>query len=61
MTPKFLSDTRLEDMAARLMHHYESTYGAISTPPVPVERILEDVLDLNILWGSVSFGVFRPQ
>ena len=54
MTPKFLSDTRVEDMAGHLLHRYESAYGAISSPPVPVERILEDVLDLNILWDDIS-------
>ena len=54
MTPKFLSDTRVEDMAGYLLHRYESKYGAISSPPVPVERILEDVLDLNILWDDIS-------
>ena len=54
MTPKFLSDTRVEDMAGHLLHRYESKYGAISSPPVPVERILEDVLDLNILWDDIS-------
>ena len=54
MTPKFLSDTRVEDMAGHLLHRYESQYGAISSPPVPVERILEDVLDLNILWDDIS-------
>ena len=54
MTLKFLSDTRVEDMAGHLLHRYESAYGAISSPPVPVERILEDVLDLNILWDDIS-------
>ena len=54
MTTKFLSDAQLEGMASRLLGRYESLYGAVSRPPVPVERILEDVLDLNILWDKVS-------
>ena len=54
MTAKFLSDAQLEGMANRLLGRYESLYGAVSCPPVPVERILEDVLDLNILWDKVS-------
>ena len=54
MTTKFLSDAKLEGMANRLLGRYESLYGAVSSPPVPVERILEDVLDLNILWDKVS-------
>ena len=54
MTTTFLSDAQLEGMASRLLGRYESLYGAVSRPPVPVERILEDVLDLNILWDKVS-------
>ncbi len=54
MTTKFLSDAQLEGMASHLLGRYESLYGAVSRPPVPVERILEDVLDLNILWDKVS-------
>ena len=54
MTAKFLSDAQLEGMANRLLGRYESLYRAVSRPPVPVERILEDVLDLNILWDKVS-------
>ena len=54
MTTKFLSDAQLEGTASRLLGRYESLYGAVSRPPVPVERILEDVLDLNILWDKVS-------
>ena len=53
MTTKFLSDTQLEDMAGRLLFRYESLYGTIASPPVPMERILEDVLDLNILWEDI--------
>ena len=54
MNTEFLSDARIEDMADRLLVRYESIHGSVSGPPVPVERILEDVLDLNILWDRVS-------
>ena len=53
MTTKFLSDAQLEDMAGRLLGRYESLNGIVSSPPVPVERILEDVLDLSILWEDI--------
>ena len=53
MTTKFLTDAQLEDMAAGLLGRYESLFGAVTGPPVPVERILEDVLDLRILWDSI--------
>ena len=54
MTTKFLSDSQLEEMAARVLRRYESSHGAVINPPVPVERILEDLLDLNILWDDIS-------
>ena len=54
MTTKFLADSQLEEMAARLLRRYDSLHGAVTSPPVPVERILEDLLDLNILWDDIS-------
>ena len=54
MTTEFISDHHLEDTAGHLLRRYESQYGAISSPPVPVERILEDILDLSILWEDIS-------
>ena len=54
MTTKFLSDPQLEGIAARLLLRFDSLYGAVASPPVPVERILEDVLDLSILWDDIS-------
>ena len=54
MSTKFLSDPQLEGAAARLLRRYATLYGAVSIPPVPVERILEDVLDLSILWDDIS-------
>ena len=54
MTTKFLSGARLETMAAQLLGRYQSEYGAVGHPPIPVERIFEDVLDLGILWDDIS-------
>ena len=53
MTNTFWSDAKLERMANGLLTQYEARYGPIDRPPVPVERILEDVLDLSILWDNV--------
>ena len=53
MTSKFLADTELERRADRLLGRYEVRYGPISSPPIPVERTLEDVLDLGILWDTI--------
>ena len=53
MTNKFLADAELERRADRLLGRYEAQYGPISGPSILVERILEDVLDLNILWDTI--------
>lgn len=53
MTNGFLSESELEGMANRLLARYEGRYGPIDRPPVPVESILEDILDLSILWDTV--------
>lgn len=53
MTTQFLSDLQIEGMACRLLGRYGSIRGRVSTPPVPIERIVEDVLDLNIVWDTV--------
>lgn len=53
MTTKYISDAQLEGKADRVLRCYEARYDAITGPPVPVERIVEDVLDLGILWDRV--------
>ena len=53
MTSKFLADAEIERRANRLLGRYEAQYEPISNPPIPVERILEDVLDLGILWDTI--------
>ena len=54
MTTKFLSDAQLDNKAGRLLVRYESINGPIYSPPVPIERIIEDMLDLNILWDPIT-------
>ena len=54
MNTKFLPDAQLDSMASRLLGRYESVSGPVASPPVPIERIIEDTLDLNILWDSIT-------
>ncbi len=54
MTAKYLSDAQLESMAHRLLGRYESRHGPVCSPPTPVERIVEEVLDLAILWEVID-------
>ena len=53
MTNRFLSGAKLERMANGLLARHEERYAPIDSPPVPVESILENILDLNILWDSI--------
>lgn len=53
MTTKYISDAQLEGKADRVLRRYEARYDAVTGPPVPVERIVEDVLDLGILWDRM--------
>ncbi len=50
----YLPDARIESLAGRLLARYEANYGVITAPPVPVERLVEDVLNLDILWERVD-------
>ena len=57
MTVQFLPDARIEAKAIHLLNRYESEYGKVSGPPIPVEEIADNLLELGILWGSVSEAV----
>ena len=49
----FLPDAKIEKSATHLLGRYESVFSKVTEPPVPVEHILEDVLDLKILWDEI--------
>ena len=50
------TDETLEGLALGLLGRYEREFGALAAPPVPVERIVENVLDLGILWEPIDEG-----
>ena len=54
MTKNFLSDVQLENQATRLLRRHEELYDKVTCPPVPVEDIMEDVLELSILWDIIQ-------
>ncbi len=54
MTTRYLPDVHIERAAIRLLSHYESEFGAVAEPPVPVEDIADGLLTLRILWESPS-------
>ena len=57
MTTRFLPDVHIEKQATRLLNRYERDFEPVTEPPVPVEDIADVLLELGILWGSVSEAV----
>lgn len=67
MKTHYLPPEYIERCAYALIGKYEERYGRIS-PPVPVERIAENVLDLTLEWnaipeshGEVIFACLDPK
>jgi hypothetical protein len=56
MQAALATDETLEGLALGLLGRYEREFGALAAPPVPVEQIVEDVLDLGILWEPIDEG-----
>ena len=54
MTVQYLPDARIEAKAIQLLNRYESEYDTVTGPPIPVEEIADNLLELGILWGSVA-------
>ena len=56
MQAALATDETLEGLALGLLGRYEREFGALAAPPVPVEQIVENVLDLGILWEPIYEG-----
>ena len=54
MTTRYLPDVHIERQATRLLNRYEREFEAVTEPPVPVEDIADGLLELGILWDSVT-------
>jgi Zn-dependent peptidase ImmA (M78 family) len=51
---RFISDNEIESQACALLNGFESKYGKIIKPPVPIDRIIEAYLDLWIDWDVIE-------
>lgn len=51
---RFLSNEAVEELTARRLREYERKVGRPVTLPVPVEEVIEQALDLCILWEEVE-------
>ena len=56
MQAALATDETLEGLALDLLGRYKREFGALAAPPVPVEQIVENVLDLGILWEPIDEG-----
>lgn len=51
---KFITNTQAEERAEERIAEYEHIFGEIQEPPIPIERMLDHVFDLNVLWAPIS-------
>ena len=49
----YISDQTLQDKASQLLARYERKHTKVTYPPIPVERIVENFLGLNIVWEGI--------
>lgn len=50
----YVTDADLERRAAELLTRYEGQEGPIVRPPVPIDLIIELVLDIEIDWAPIA-------
>lgn len=65
---KYWSYKRIEDLTNQRLSEYEMKYGAISAPPIPLDKIIENLYDIRLSWeyicekdGEQILGGLRPQ
>jgi hypothetical protein len=51
---RFMKNEYIEDVTAQRIREYEAKASTVVKFPVPVEEIIEQVLDLTILWDAID-------
>lgn len=51
---RFRSAAQIESKAGERLQEYQHRFGVLESPPVPIERMIDDVYDLRILWDQIS-------
>lgn len=51
---RFIPDDEIESKAYALLYAFESRYGKVIKPPVPIDRLIESYLDLWIDWDVIE-------
>jgi hypothetical protein len=51
---KFIPDEAIERKACNLLADFESRFGRITSPPIPIDSIIEKFLDLRFDWDDLD-------
>ncbi len=51
---RYIPDSEIESKAYALLVGFESQYGKLIKPPVPIDRIIESYLDIWIDWDNIQ-------
>lgn len=51
---RFIPYARIERLAEDRVREFESRFGQIASPPIPIERLIDEVFDLGVLWEPIS-------
>ena len=65
---RFMKNEQIEDITAERIREYEAKVKVSVTLPVPIEQVVEQTLDLSILWdmieeepGEIILGGLQPK
>ena len=68
MTERHYSNKKVEEIADGRLADYQTKFGIITGPPIPIDHIIENLFDLKISWekiiekpGEIIWGGLRPQ
>ncbi len=51
---RYWTNAQVEAQAEERVAEFERRFGALLQPPVPIERLIEEVFDLRILWEPIE-------
>lgn len=51
---RYVPDSEIENKANALLNGFQSQYGIINSPPIPIDQIIEHYLDLWLDWDTIN-------
>jgi hypothetical protein len=55
---RYITAAEAETPARRRLADYEARFGPLTAPPVPLERMIDEIYDLRILWAPFDSPTF---